>query len=281
LRAEAEKNLLDQICLELDARIPKSMSASGLRLLKGHRRGRDDFYYWAVETGAEDLFFAGRSVLHRIDYDLQFRRVGSAEDAIMRRLSDGCSITILFLDPRIDILRRLADEEEEDVHSLLENIARSLGTCFRLAESLKQGDLKNNTKGKLLVGVYDHSPYFSYHKDGDRVIVGFYFLTMRGGDSEAYEVEGEDAKKRFESHFTHILLDKKRLATLMEVDGIQGRQTINHGLFTELRTYLDGQLGAGRVGELMKGAQPIQNSNVKPSMRSLPSPRPKLPGGKN
>jgi hypothetical protein len=72
-----------------------------------------------LEQRPQDLFFAGRSVLHRIDADIRARTGATAVDVILRRLKERSRVYILFLDPRIDIIARLADEEGQTLSAML------------------------------------------------------------------------------------------------------------------------------------------------------------------
>src|SRR5205814_4758564 len=105
------------------------LSASGIRLVSPIRKGYAGYYQWAISNHNQDLFFAGRSVLHRIDADFRSpsRLLGNAEERIAKRLSEGCSVRILFLDPRSDLIERLSLEEGQTREQLLGDIAASLG----------------------------------------------------------------------------------------------------------------------------------------------------------
>jgi hypothetical protein len=106
LRDEAEKRVIEKLGEMLEAKIPKLneiVKTTALRRLCDVRRNSEDYSRWIREGQAQTLFFAGRSILHRIDADVQRRRGETAEEVLFRCLTKGSTITILFLDPRIDI----------------------------------------------------------------------------------------------------------------------------------------------------------------------------------
>jgi hypothetical protein len=100
---------------------------TGLRFVCEARRDYSGYYDWVNERRSQELFFAGRSVLHRIDADIRKRTQARAEDILIRRLIEGSKIKVLFLDPRTSILERLSREEGQRVRDMLADIATSLG----------------------------------------------------------------------------------------------------------------------------------------------------------
>src|SRR5262249_24088383 len=155
----------------------------------------------------QELFFAGRSVLHRIDADIRARTGGSAEEILLRRLKENSKIRILFLDPRTDILNRLAKEEGQTLQAMLGDIATSIGICRRLFDLVLQDFPALQHGAELTIRIYDRVPYFAYHKQDDDVVVGFYFLSTKGSSSAAYEIIDEQTKQVFGDHFIHIMYE--------------------------------------------------------------------------
>lgn len=60
---------------------------TGIKLLSEVRRGFGGYYAWVNHQKPQELFFAGRSVLHRIDADIRSKTDGSAENVLFRRLN--------------------------------------------------------------------------------------------------------------------------------------------------------------------------------------------------
>jgi hypothetical protein len=226
---------------------------TGIRLLSGIRRNFSGYYDWVNVGASQELFFAGRSVLHRIDKDIKKRTnaTASAEDVLLRKLMEGSKITILFLDPRIDIIQRLAEEEGQAVVTMLEDIATSIGICRRLFDLLKAHYAEFQPGAELTIRLYSRVPYFAYHKQDEFVIVGFYFSSGKGSSSAAYEIVDERTKQAFGGHFDHILSEASR-TTLVEFDAAHGYPRLDSALLDDLSNYLRGKLPAITADELMK-----------------------------
>lgn len=233
------------------------LSATGIRLVSPVRKGYDGYYLWAMHTGAQDMFFAGRSVLHRIDADFRARTIGSAEGILARRVREGASIRVLFLDPRCDIIHRLADEEGQSRRDLLRDIAASIGICERLHLLLKGVVLP--ATASLDIRVFDEIPYFAYHKVDARIIVGFYFSSALGHQSAAFDVVDLQTREFFDAHFTAMF---GRAATsnkvVLRIDPHRRSSDLNGDLLAELRTMLEKELGRehvhGAMGEQPRGS---------------------------
>lgn len=269
LRDEAERRIISQVEMMLESKVPKLEEVAlktsdtvherfckdppqmtGLSLLTDVRRNSPVYYSWTIAKEPQTLFFAGRSILHRIDADVRSNAGSSAEDVLLRRLMEGSKITILFLDPRADMLERLAKEEGESTSTLLGNIAISLGICHRLTTRLKKEHMHIPAGAHLTIRLYDHIPYFAYHRQNNQVIVGFYFLTAEGSSSAAYEVIDEKTKRVFEDHFLRIRADATA-GTLIDLQGAKGTYDFNTDLFNHLRGYLETKLTHNKVTELL------------------------------
>jgi len=235
---------------ELFCQYPPGMT--GLRLLSDVRRNFSGYYSWVNETKAQELFFAGRSVLHRIDADIRTRTAGSAEDILLRRLKENSKIKILFLDPRTNILERLAKEEGQTLQAILGDIATSIGIAQRLFDVLQQNFSSLPAGAELTIRVYDRVPYFAYHKQDEDVIIGFYFLSAKGSSSAAYELVDPQTKEVFGDHFISIF-SEALTSTLVEFDGARGRPHFDDSLFQQLRECLAGHLGEEKTTELLEG----------------------------
>jgi hypothetical protein len=208
-------------------------AATGIRQLSEVRRNFSGYYAWVNEQRPQDLFFAGRSVLHRIDADIRARTGATAADVILRRLKEGSRVYILFLDPRIDIIARLAKEEGQTLNAMLGDIATSLDICEKIA-SLLQEHKDLPLGAELSIRVYDRVPYLAYHKQDAEVIVGFYFDSAKGSTSAAYELVDGVTKQTFEEHFVRIRSEAAS-NTIVEFEGARGRPTYKADLVAELR----------------------------------------------
>ncbi len=271
LRNEMVREIVDKLDGELTTKVPKLSeitsgtalsvhdlfsrrppNMTGLRLAEMRRRDFAAYYTWTIETKPQELVFAGRSVLHRIDADIRRRDGRSAEEIIIRRLGEGCKIRIDFLDPRIGILKRLASEEGQPEVDMLGDIAKSIGICRLLGELLQAESSKLPLDAELNIRVYDQVPYFAYHQQDENILVGFYFMSSKGYASAAYEVADDNTKELFSDHFVRIHSEAAN-ETLVQFDGARGRSQFNIELFEKLRVFLKKKLGNDRANELLLG----------------------------
>jgi hypothetical protein len=225
----------------------------GIRFLHDRRRNYSAYYSWVNEQNPQDLFFAGRSVLHRIDADIKTRAAGaSAEEVILRKLKEGSRISIAFLDPRIDILDRLAREEGQKPEAMLGDIATSIEICRRLFRLLQENYADLQPGSFLAIRVFDRVPYFAYHKQDEQMIIGFYFSSDRGDTSAAYELVDTETQRIFGEHFARIMSQAAQ-NTLVEFDGARGRPSFDNRLFEELYIHFcqPHVLGQQRTDELL------------------------------
>ena len=219
----------------------------GIRLAVQVRKNNDDYYNWVNASGHPDLFFAGRSVLHRIDYDMRHRGKGSAEKILAARLRVGATIRILFLDPRSQLVERLANEAGQPIEAMLADIATSLGICHRLyRDYLHTG--KFSSHSRLEIRVYDETPYFAYHKQDGVVLVGFYFNTTLGQDSAAFEVIDPETQKFFSDHFAKVFSHGSRLLELLPH---RAGCMYDEQIVQSMTCYLEQKLGQELVAELI------------------------------
>jgi hypothetical protein len=238
-------NLISKTVHQLFSETPPELK--GIKLINDTRRNFAGYYSWVIEQKQQNLFFAGRSVLHRIDADIRSRTDVNAETIILRKLKEGSQLTILFLDPRIDIIDRLANEEGQTPELLLGDIATSLGICKRLFSLLNDNFRQLPNNAGLSIRIYDRVPYFAYHKQGDYIIVGFYFLSGLGSTSAAYELLDKRTKDFFSDHFIRIYSEA---SSVVDFDGGRGRPKFNEKLFKELYSVLETRLGNQQVNEL-------------------------------
>ena len=232
-------------------RIKKApLSAIGIRLVSAVRKGYEGYYLWAMDTNPKEMFFAGRSILHRINEDFIIRNIGTAESILARRLKEGSNIKILILDARSNMISRLAKEEGQTSEQLLSDLTISLGICQRLYDVLQNEMLPPTTR--IEVDIFDEIPYFAYHRVGDNVIVGFYFSSAVGHSSAAFEVVDPATKEFFGHHFDSIL---GRACTnyIVRTNPHRGKIELNHRLINELKDTFIEKLGEERTEKLLKG----------------------------
>jgi hypothetical protein len=240
----------DRIETRLSAFVPL---ANSIRLVAKQRRGFDEYYTWVISDATDqDLFFAGRSVLHRIQDDVEVRSGAALEEILAKKLLGGASIRVLFLDPRSKLIDRLAKDEGQPPEQMLTDIATSLGICRRLHGVLRKYP-RFPGQAQLDVRIYDEIPYFAYHRENQKMYVGFYFSTSLGYRSAAFEAHDPEAQSFFENHFIHIF-SRYEDQFIVKLPTFRGAPIFNENLFEELRTFLSQRLGEERVKQLLDPA---------------------------
>jgi Domain of unknown function (DUF5919) len=223
----------------------------GIRQIEEVRRGYEGYYRWVISTQKCDLFFAGRSVLHRIQEDLNKRRTQPVEQVLLGKLAEHSTIRILFLDPRSDLIPRLSREEGQTEEGMLKDLATSLGICRRLHQLILHSPAPLPPGAELHIRVYDEVPHFAYHRQDDDVIIGFYFLSALGSQSGAFEVTDPKTKQFFGNHFASIFDRSSKDGCIIERNPNREEAVFNEGLYAELRTVLIDRLGEKACDDLM------------------------------
>lgn len=279
LRDETLSAFLMQLDHEMETKIPKSSDIAhmtaievhrllseqppmmkGIRFVSERRRNYAGYYNWVIDQRPQELFFAGRSVLHRIDADVRTRTGVPAEEVILRKLKEGSKVWVAFLDPRAEVLDRLAREEGQQPEAMLGDIATSLGICRRLFSLIQDNYRTLKAESELIIRIYNRVPYFAYHRQDEQVIVGFYFLSDKGYTSAAYELIDEQTKQVFGDHFARIMADAAS-NTLVSFDGTRGRPTSNDALFHGLYDCLSERLGKEKTDELVLRSPVLVGNN--------------------
>jgi hypothetical protein len=237
---ESSKDIADKVHKKFSE---SPIMETGIKQVAKVRRGFADYYHWAVNDNLQELFIAGRSVLHRIDKDFKSekRKLGSAASRFAEKIQDGAEITILFFDPRSEVIERLATEEGQSLREMLTDIKTSLMICKELYEILSNEN-HINPKGKLSIRVYDQIPYFAFHKENEKMIVGFYFSTTKGYQSAAFQVIGQENQEFFRGHFISIY-NKSLGNNVLELNPHGGTPVMNDKLFHELMNAIEEKIG--------------------------------------
>lgn len=233
----------------IDDSISKALSCrAGLCLITPKRRGFSGYYTWAVSRARQDLFFAGRSVLHRIQSDLVSRKLGECEEIIYRKVREGSKLKILFLDPEFKLLKKLAEDEHQSEEQMIEDIANSLGITLRIKDYIEHE--KCTILGSLQIRVYSDIPYFAYHREDDNVIVGFYFHTNLGCDTCGFEINDKNTVNYFEEHFVNIFSKSTPILTVNE-----SKVTFNKEKYLNCKKYIATKIPALTLEKMMPNCQ--------------------------
>jgi hypothetical protein len=233
---ETTNSIADSVFAQLKT---APLFASGIRLVSSVRKGYEGYYRWVMSTDPQDMFFAGRSVLHRIEKDFRSRGVNNAAVTIARRLKEGASLKVLLLNPKSELVDRLAAEEGQKPEEMRADIATSLGICEELHKLLHNVTLP--ASANLDIRVFDEVPYFAYHCVDDTVIIGFYFSMALGHATAAFEVVDLQTRQFFDEHFKAKF---SRASEVLRIGPHNRMAVLNSQLLTELRHFLDQKLGA-------------------------------------
>jgi hypothetical protein len=234
LKSSQDRETADQVTGQLEAYLrERPFDAKGLRFIAPRRQGISEYYGWCVADHPGEMIFAGRSVLHRIDKDLASREVaGSATAALTRSLLRGAQVTIMFVDPRSNLISRIASEEGQTELELLTDLQASVTICHRLYETVSKINLP--VSARLDIMIYDAIPYFAYHRVGEDAIVGFYFSSIRGDQQAAYEIIDPKLREFFEHHYLSIRSGRAR-TDLLSINPHRSQLILHHEVFDSLR----------------------------------------------
>lgn len=249
--AHAEgKEMADQVATRLRAELSGG-GDGGLRRVSSPQRGYDGYYLWAVSKEQCDLFFAGRSVLHRVQAELAGLSLGRVEDLFLGKLQQDSVIRVLFLDPRSDLVSRLCQEEGQSEREFLEDMAISLGICRRIHKLITEKRDSLSPHAELHIRIYDELPHFSYHRHDEVVVVGLYLVSSLGSPSAAFQVADDETKKFFSDHFTAMFDRAADRGCIVDLTYNGRTPVFSDKLYEDLRDYLAEKLGHDECRRLM------------------------------
>ena len=238
-------------------RVLESQRGPAIHLETLIRRGFDGYHKWLVNSKPQTVFFAGHSVLHRMEDDFRQLPVKSVEEAVCLKLSQGCNIRVLFLDPTWDFLDCVANAQEEKPGEiptqtpthLRKNLATSVGIAKRIADELEK------SRGPLLSGSLDirvcrEVTQYAYHHvecrdpDSEEMFLGLYFAGELGTESPLFVVENRNIRVRFKTHFARIFA---RAIPLLSWSRGDARPTFNTEYYRDCQRALAPQISEEEV----------------------------------
>jgi len=181
---------------------------TGIQILSLIRQGDDRYHSWVVVRNPQELFFAGRSVLHRIQLDFDDRRLPSVEEILIRKLSEGTRIRILFCNPLWDAIPSIATAEGQTSEKLYNDLQTSIEIVKKLHGKLKESSQK--LSGEIDIRLYQEQFQYAYHRtlnlqtDEMKMYLGMYFAKRQGCRSPLFEVYDRSIQKEFEDHFHNV-----------------------------------------------------------------------------
>lgn len=222
------------------------LAKPGLRIVGRKRRGEPRYYKWVLENKVQDAFFAGHSILHRVDEDFRSRRLLPVKEALPQKISEGSKIRILFLDPTWDLLDEVAIAGGQEPQVLRRDLAKTLETCKQLWLALKD----QGSHGSLQIRTCRAIVQYAFHhvqrsrRRTDEMLIGFYFAGQPGTETPVYETDDEEVRRCFAVHFATVFdaPSAKRLLSYSD-----GSLDFNHEYFTLCTDALSRHLGEKAV----------------------------------
>ena len=183
----------------------------GIHIIKKERGGFSGYHKWVLESEPREMFFAGRSVLHRMRSDFKNLSLAPVEDAIVEKMKGGFRIRILFMDPRWEMVERIATMEgRASPTQLYADLEESLDVAKKIWEKLQTIGVP--LSGSLEIRLCSNISQFAYHcvksitnPDTDtEMLVGFYFAIHLGWKTPLFEVRDKEIRPYFETHFSNL-----------------------------------------------------------------------------
>ena len=243
------------------------LRGAGIRMLCPQRQGFSGFHTWLLEQAPQEIFFAGHSVLHRVQIDFRSRQFAPVEKALLRKLKENSRIRIMFLDPTWDYLDKLARAESEAPEGLRTNLAVTLAICQRLWQAIQNLELP----GSIEIRTCSEFEQYAFHhiicaqRAEDQMLMGFYFAQSEGMKTPLFVVDNERIREEFRSHFNIVFGKGQQLMHYSQQGTTKG---FNHAYYEACQKSLAEHLGHERLTEIQKAEQPIV-SYSEPPVRSL------------
>lgn len=223
----------------------------GINMVAFPRQNFWKYHTWTLINDPQELFFAGRSVLHRIDADFKTRRFPRADDALLRKLEVPSKIQILYCNPTWPIISDLARFENQTKEHIYSHLAISMGIVGRIWDKLKDKELP----GELEIRLYSEPVQYAYHRaknistEEKEMLIGFYFARNLGCRSPLFEIQDEAIQGYFEDHFNNVFGRADKLLCYPSYG--QGAQ-FEESFFYEIKNFLENLLGENEVANYYK-----------------------------
>ncbi len=190
------------------------LKGPGIYMLSSERRRNSRYHRWLLEKSPQKIFFAGHSILHRVEAD--FKSLGiTAQEALKQKVAEGSTIRILFLDPTWSFLNQIAKDEGQQPTSLRTDLATTVGICKNLWDSLEEKNLAGNIEIRTCTELIQYAfHHVTCHETNEEdMLVGFYFAGKLGMNTPLFVVKNEQVKDVFEVHFHTVFGRAERLLT--------------------------------------------------------------------
>ncbi|MGD2114004.1 MAG: hypothetical protein PVG07_03060 [Acidobacteriota bacterium] len=224
------------------------LAKPGIRMVARERQGDSRYHKWLLEKDPQTMFFAGHSVLHRVERDFKDLRLLSVEEALRQKVAEGSTVRVLFLDPTWDLIDRIAMGQDQDPKDLRADLATTLGVCRRLWDLLENEELPGTIEIKTCRELQQYAFHYVICSSKRKVemLAGFYFAGRVGMRSPLFSAEDESIQELFVEHFNTIFEHAK---TVLEYSR-GSRRDFNFSYYRSCQNDLSDHLGSQRVSEL-------------------------------
>lgn len=239
-------SVTDELRRQID-RLTGVLAKPGLRIVATKRRGEPRYYKWVLENEVQEAFFAGHSILHRVDEDFLDRDLGPVRDALRKKISEGSKIRILFVDPTWNFLDNVARAGGQEPGILKRDLARTLEICKQLWVTLRD----ERSHGRLEIRACRSMVQYAFHhvvcasRRTDEMLIGFYFADRPGTETPLFETDDEEVRKSFIVHFSTVFDDARSLLSYSA-----GSLEFDHEYFRECIDAIARDLGEKAVESL-------------------------------
>lgn len=126
-------------------------------------------------------------------------------DRFIQWIKDRKHIRILMLSPHSDAARLRGIEEDSNENFLVDKIILQIKALKSLYHQAEMELNQAGATGSLEVRLYDELPYFSYFHTDKAMVMGFYYVHIRGLQSEALLIDEKSSiHAKMCSHFEKI-----------------------------------------------------------------------------
>jgi hypothetical protein len=218
---------------------------SGMQMIKHERIGYDGYHAWLLGLEPQEMFFAGRSVLHRMKKDFEDRRLPPFDEALIEKVKGGSTIRILFIDPQWNLIERIAAQEGRNSSTeLYADLKITFSIVYQIWNKLQ--NISYSLPGSIDIRVYKEISQYAYHyvenskENKVDMYVGFYFAQQLGWQSALFQVHSVEVQKVFNRHFS-VIFDRAH-QILSYPKGGGGLQKFDNSFYELAMNHLDSRL---------------------------------------
>lgn len=219
------------------------LPSESMVMVDPERKHFNGYHRWILTKDPLDIFFAGHSVLHRVDEDFSMLNLPKCEEALYMKVGHSSKIKILLIDPTWDFIEDIANAENQSIKDISEHLSITLkiiGNLYGLFETRK-----TKLNGSIEIKTCRNITQYAYHrvintyksKEHPEIFIGFYFQDTVGSNTPLFKVENKSIVDFFEAHFLHIW-NAPSSRTLFDYRSNRNDATIDTDYYEECRQKL-------------------------------------------